>query len=258
MSALRSRCVRHGWSGKLPRASQCCQWCAVHRSRLYASSYVRAARARSTTARRTGGRPFLHQRAGDRPRPLEAEAQVGRQPQLDVGARGFGDALVVVAAGVGPLAGLAAVVEARLALQHELHLAVDAAHRAQQHVIGVVVGRRPAVRVRHLVLVVPGPDEQHVAHDDPAGRRAPARLEHHRAREVPAGGGNGDVVGAEAEAAGAAVEDRDRTRSANRSAAGTSIRRCPTARRARTSRSRTGTPAPRSEGRPMPLSPGPS
>jgi hypothetical protein len=40
VSALRSRWPRNRWSGKLPRASQCCQWWAVQTSRRYASSNV--------------------------------------------------------------------------------------------------------------------------------------------------------------------------------------------------------------------------
>ena len=96
--------------------------------------------------------------------------------------------LVVVVAGVLPAAALAAVVEGRLAVERELDLAVDAADRAQQDVVGVVVGRRAAVRVRAVVAVVPGADQQHVADDDPAAAGAPARLQDHRAGQVAARG----------------------------------------------------------------------
>ena len=104
--------------------------------------------------------------------------------------RRLDDGLVVAVAGVVPAAAHAAVVEGRLAVERELHLAVDAAHRAQQDVVGVVVGRRAAVGARALVLVVPGADQQDVADDHPAAAGAPARLEHHRARAgsaAPAG-----------------------------------------------------------------------
>ena len=37
------------------------------------------------------------------------------------------------------------------------------------------------MRVRQLLLVVPRPDQEHVAHDDPTGRGPPAGLQHHRA-----------------------------------------------------------------------------
>ena len=54
--------------------------------------------------------------------------------------------------------------------------------------VGVVVGGRAAVGVRAVVLVVPRPDQEHVADDDPAAPGAPARLEHHRAGQVAAVG----------------------------------------------------------------------
>ena len=87
--------------------------------------------------------------------------------------------------------------------------------------------------LRALVLVVPRPDQQHVAHDDPAARRAPARLEHHRAGQVaarrpapsrrPGRGGSRRRRG----------RGSRRTRSASRSAAGTATRRCRSAPPAR-------------------------
>ena len=104
------------------------------------------------------------------------------------------------------------------------------------------------MRVRALVLVVPGADQQHVAHDDPAAARAPARLEHHRARQVAAVGRHLDVGRAEAEQAGVAVEDRAEHARASRSAAGRATRRCRSAPRARRSRSRTGRRTRRSAG----------
>src|SRR5205823_6181945 len=58
------------------------------------------------------------------------------------------------------------------------------------------------------VLVVPGTDEQQVAHDDPAGGGRPARLEDHGARQVATGRRNHDVRGPQAEPAGVAIEDR--------------------------------------------------
>ncbi len=61
---------------------------------------------------------------------------------------------------------------------------------------------------RPLVLVVPRADQQHVADHDPAAAGAPARLEHHRARQVAAVGGHLDVGRAEPEPARVAVEHR--------------------------------------------------
>ena len=104
--------------------------------------------------------------------------------QLDVAALAPADRLVVGVARVLPGARQPAVVEARLAVERHLDLAVHAADQPHQHVVGVVVGRRAPVRVRALVLVVPGADQQDVADDDPAAARAPARLQDVRAGQV--------------------------------------------------------------------------
>ena len=153
---------------------------------------------------------------------------------------GRAGALVVAVLGVAPGAEAAAVVEDRLAVEGELHLAVHAAHHAQQDVRGVVVGRRPALGLRARVLVPPWADEHHVPHDDPAARRAPAGLEHHGAGQVASRGRHVDVGRSEAEAAGIAVEDRCRRRWASRCAAGRATRRCRWAPPAPSSRSPTG------------------
>ena len=151
---------------------------------------------------------LLEQRAGHRLAALEPDAHVAGEGELQPGVAGLGPALVVGGAGVVPARGLPAVVEHRLALELDLHLAVHAAHRAQQDVVGVVVGGGPLVGVGQLVLVVPRPDEQEVAHDDPPGRGAPARLEDHGARQVAAGRRRRHVGGREAEPAGVPVEQR--------------------------------------------------
>jgi hypothetical protein len=151
---------------------------------------------------------LLDQRARGRARPLEAEVHVARQPQLRARAVAARDRLVVVRARVLPAGVLAAVAERRLAVEVDLHLTVDAADHPQQHVVGVVGRRRPLVRVRAVVLVVPGPDQQDVADDDPAALGVPARLEHHRPRQVAPRSRHQDAVGAEAEHPGVAIEDR--------------------------------------------------
>ncbi len=112
---------------------------------------------------------------------------------------------VAVAVDQRPLGRRAAVVEDRLADELDLDAALEALDRAHEHVVGVVVGRRARVR-RDRVLVVAGPDRQRVAHDDPAGRRLPGRLEHVRARLVGARGRVVDPERPEAEGAGLAVE----------------------------------------------------
>ena len=153
---------------------------------------------------------FLHPGPGHGPAALEPEPHVGGQGQRDPGgpAGRAADALGVppVAVGPGPL--VAAVVEDRLALERDLDLAGDAADGAQQHMVGVVVGGRPAVGVGQLALVVPGPHHQRVAHHQPPGRGGPAGLQHHRPGQVPAGGRDVDPFRAEAEPAGRPVQDR--------------------------------------------------
>ena len=127
---------------------------------------------------------LLHHVARGRARALEPESQVGRQLQVDAAVGVRRGALVIAVPGVAPLCRLAAVVELRLAVEQQLDLAVDAADHPQQHVVGVVVGRRATVRVRAVAAVVPVADQQHVADDDPALAGAPARLQHHRPRQV--------------------------------------------------------------------------
>ena len=149
---------------------------------------------------------LLHQVPRRDARALDAEVEVAGQSQLDVAA--LDDRLVVGLAAVLPAPARAAVVERRLADHRELHLAVDAADRAQQDVVGVVVGRRAAVGLRAVVAVVPRPDQQEVADDDPAAAGAPARLQDHRAGQVAACGRDVHAGGPEPEHAGVAVEDR--------------------------------------------------
>ena len=150
---------------------------------------------------------LLHQVPRGDARALDAEVEVAHQVQLEVVVALDGH-VVVVAAGVVPVAAGPAVVERRLAHERELHLAVDAADGAEQDVVGVVVGRRAAMRVRAVVAVVPRADQQRVADDDPAALGAPAGLEDHRAGQVAAGGRHVHARGAEPELAGVAVEQR--------------------------------------------------
>ncbi len=116
--------------------------------------------------------------------------------------------LVVAAVVILPLRRLAAVVEARRAVEVHLHLSVHTANRPQQHVLRVVVRRRAPVRVRPISLVMPRPDQQDVAHDDPPAAGAPARLEDVRPGEVTPGRRHEHAVRTEAERPRVAVEDR--------------------------------------------------
>ena len=121
---------------------------------------------------------------------LEAQAQVGGEAQLEVIALRGGDPYAVTVVAVLPGDRSGAVIELGLALDVHLDLAVDAAHRSQQDVVGVVVGGGSPVGVGALGLVVPGPDQEGVLADHPAGAGAPGGLEDHRSRHVALAGGN--------------------------------------------------------------------
>ena len=136
---------------------------------------------------------LFEQRSGTGLAALEAQLQIAGQGELEITALGRGDRLIVAVAGVVPADVLAAVVQHRLAVHDRLHLARGAADGAQQDVLGLVVVRRPAVRPRAVRVVVPGPDQQGIPDDDPAARRAPARLQDHGPRQIPHIGRHGDV-----------------------------------------------------------------
>ena len=57
-------------------------------------------------------------------------------------------------------------------------------------------------------LMPPRPHHQAVAHDDPSAAGVPARLQHHRARQIAPVGRDGDVFGTKPEPAGVAVQNR--------------------------------------------------
>ena len=131
---------------------------------------------------------------------LERQLHVAGQPQLGPVAAA-GDRFAQLAAAPGRRLG--AVAEARQALHLHLDLAVDAGHRPQQRVVGLVLGVGPAalaVRGRPLG------DRQRVVDDDPAGVGHPGRLDHQRARLVAAADRDDDAARRELEVAGAAVE----------------------------------------------------
>ena len=124
---------------------------------------------------------LAHRVAGVRGVALDAHPQVAEQPQRGRRRR-WRRARARARSSIGvQRAGRAPVVEARRADQLDRHLALDALDRAHQQVVGVVVGRRARVRAR-AAAAVPVADRQRVAHDQPAGRRHPGRLEHVGAR----------------------------------------------------------------------------
>ena len=151
---------------------------------------------------------FAQRRSRPRPRTFEAESQIGHEAQPQVDPLRGGHRLVVPRAGIGPVGGQAAVVERRLALELDLGRALHALDQPQQHVIRVVVGRRAPVAVRALVLVVPRPDAQRVAHDHPPHAGLPAGLEHHRPRDVAPARGDAHIGGTDPKGACVSVQDR--------------------------------------------------
>ncbi len=142
------------------------------------------------------------------PGALDPRPEVGGQPQGDVDALGAGQHRAVPLALVAPLRLDPAVVEHRLAGHRQVDRAAHTLHRAQQAVLGVEVGGRPAVRAGPLLDVVPRPHGQGVPHDEPPGAGLPGRLQHQAAGQVPPRGRHHLVVRADPERAGTAVEQR--------------------------------------------------
>ena len=93
-----------------------------------------------------------------------------------------------------------------MTVKAQLDAADHALCGAQQDVLGLVVGGRAAVRAGAALLVVPGPDAEGVADDEPARARAPRGLDHERAGQVAAPGGNADPSRPEPEVARAAIQ----------------------------------------------------
>ncbi len=106
---------------------------------------------------------------------LDAQRQVRPEPEHLVAARGVGDPVVPVRE--APRRRDLPVVEDRLAHELDLDLPVQALHRPNQHVIGVVVGRRARVG-RDVVLALARSHRERVANDHPAARGLPRGHEH--------------------------------------------------------------------------------
>ncbi len=154
---------------------------------------------------------IVHRRARGGAAPLEPEAQVGPEPQRlvecvrPVDRR---DGLPVTVALVLPGHAVLAVARPRIALERHLDRPVHAAQRAQQDVLGVVVGGRASVCRGAFAVVPPGADEQDVADDDPARPGTPRRLQDHGPGQVAPPGRDVGVGGGDLEAACVTVEDR--------------------------------------------------
>ena len=139
---------------------------------------------------------------------LEADPQVGHEPDRDLVLASAGDRLVVAGSAVLPPGVRLSVIEDRLAVERQLDLADDASSRPQEDVLRLVVGRRPAIGARAALAVIPGSDAHRVADDQPARARAPGGLQDERPRQVAAAGGDLHACGPEAEAPSSSVEDR--------------------------------------------------
>lgn len=154
---------------------------------------------------------LFHPGAGPGFPAFQPDAQVGGEPQRRVGVGllgGAGDGLAVGVGGVLPGGADAVVVERRLAAHHQLDGAADAAHRAQQDVLGVPVHRGAAVGARASLQVVPGAHDQRVPYDQPSRVGLPGGFHDQAAGQVSAGRRDGHAVGSQPEMAGAAVQDR--------------------------------------------------
>ena len=141
---------------------------------------------------------------------LQADAQVGGQAQRRVCLgvlAGAGDRLTVGRRRVFPRRGAAAVVEVRLAAHHQLDGAADAAHGAQQDVLGIPVGGGAAMGPRAGLGVVPGTHHQRVPDDHPAGMGLPGGFHDETAGQVAPCRGHRDAVRAQLEVTGATVQD---------------------------------------------------
>ena len=142
---------------------------------------------------------------GPHPVTLDADRHVGLEPDRLTRPARIGR--VAVLADQRPLRRHAAVVEHGLADQLDLDPAVEAQDRAHQHVVAVVVGRRPGVGRDH-VLTAPRAHGQGVAHQDPPGRRLPGRQQGVGPRLVPHVRRVVDAERPEPERAGSTVEQR--------------------------------------------------
>ena len=150
---------------------------------------------------------LLEQGAGTSLAALESDPKVAGQRQLDVTPLGSGNSLVVALAGVLPPDMAAAVFHHRLAVHDRLDFAGSAADGPQQNVLGLVIVRCSAVGPRAVGLVVPRPDQQTVADDDPTGGCAPACFQDHRARQVANVGWHRHVDGRNPERTGSSTQD---------------------------------------------------
>ena len=146
--------------------------------------------------------PFAEGVASPHPVALHPECHVGPKPDRLLLAAGVCDVPVL---GHRPAGRNPPVVEHGLAGQLHLDFALQAHRDADQHVIGVFVGRRTGVR-RHEIDAPARPEDQRIPDDHPPRGGLPGRRQHVRAGLVDPGGWHVDAEWPEPERAGLAVE----------------------------------------------------
>ena len=195
------------------------------------------------------GLALAQRRAAGQPRALEADVQVGGEASGRVGEpRRSRAPRGSPCPSYSQCAGLAPVVEARLALELELDHALRAARGAHERVVGLPVVRRAALAVGALGGVVPRA-RRSARRARRASRCAPSRSS--RRPSTRAGSGARSAPARRPARSGSGPRRgraSTRRRSASRTAAGRATRRCRSARPARRPRSRTAARSPRSAG----------
>src|SRR5215207_3176119 len=155
-------------------------------------------------------RGFARAHGGLRSRamPLESHAQIGAKAQRRLDPLCLADGVPIRLSDVPPRSRAAAIVECGLAVDLDVDETVQAAEDAEQDVLGLTVARRADIPLRAVFVVTPRPDQQNVVHLEPAGGRAPRRLQDHRSRQVATTGRDGPVDRPDAKPPRVAVENR--------------------------------------------------
>ena len=107
---------------------------------------------------------LLHRRVCDRRSSLEPEAEARREPEHGIDVAAPGGRFAVSVGGELPSGIRPVVVEARLAVERGIDLAVHAFQDPDQHVLCLEVARRPDVRLVAGLRLVPGADGQCITH----------------------------------------------------------------------------------------------
>ena len=140
------------------------------------------------------------------PSPCHSETEAGGHREGGVThwwVHGHGPVAVAV---IVPLPRHRAVLEQRDRVNHDLDPTLDAGGQAEERAGGGVVTWGAAV-VGAPVTILHRPDDEQVLDEQPAGRRVPGRLQHHRPGQVAALVGYVRIAGTEAKEPGGAVED---------------------------------------------------